>query len=100
MGDIIQQLTQRLATLEPIKLMIQDESQHHIGHSGAQGGRHIHLQIVSQHFDGLSQLKRHRLVYQAVGELIPHPIHALAIEALTPDESLTPPHKNTPRFAD
>jgi len=42
--------------------------------------------VVSEKFQGQPPIKRHRLVYQAMGDLMQTDIHALAIEAFTPDE--------------
>jgi BolA protein len=41
---------------------------------------------VSEAFEGLSRLARHRAVLDRVGDLIPHPVHALAIRAYAPHE--------------
>jgi stress-induced morphogen len=59
------------------------------GHAGAAPGGQTHwrLRIVSPAFAGQSTLARHRMVYAALGELMQHPIHALAIRAETPDEA-------------
>jgi len=77
-------LAERLAALEPAALDIQDESHLHAGHAGARdGGRHFRVRIVSNRFEGLGTLARHRLVYDCVRDLMPHPIHALAITAGT-----------------
>jgi len=46
-------------------------------------GRHFRVRIRSEQFAGLTRIARHRLVYDAVAELIPQGIHALAIEAET-----------------
>jgi len=76
-----------LATLSPTAVNIQDESHKHAGHAGAQDGRgHFKLYIVSEQFNGLSMLKRHQLVYQALAELLKTDIHALSIQAKTPSE--------------
>lgn len=76
-----------LASLSPTVLNIQDESHKHVGHAGAQDGRgHFKLLIVSEQFTGLSMLKRHQLVYQALAELLKTDIHALSIQAKTPSE--------------
>ncbi len=76
-----------LVSLSPTVLSIQDESHKHAGHAGAQDGRgHFKLQIVSEQFTGLSILKRHQLVYQALAELLKTDIHALSIQAKTPSE--------------
>ena len=75
------------AALDPLQLELSDESDTHVGHPGAQGGAgHYHLVIVSARFAGLGPVARHRLVYDAVGDLIPNEVHALAIEAYAPDE--------------
>ena len=80
-------LRARLAELHPSMLDIQDDSAQHAGHAGSEaGGRHFSVTIVSEHFLGLSRLARHRAVLDRVGDLIPHPVHALAIRAYTPDE--------------
>ncbi|MFT0534076.1 BolA family protein [Castellaniella hirudinis] len=85
LDPVLQQLRQRLQVLSPSGLTLIDESHLHIGHAGAQGGaRHFRLRIVSNQFHGLSTLARHRLVYDCVRDLMPHPVHALAIEAGTP----------------
>ncbi len=76
-----------LVSLSPTVLNIQDESHKHAGHAGAQDGRgHFKLLIVSEQFTGLSMLKRHQLVYQALAELLKTDIHALSIQAKTPTE--------------
>jgi len=85
--DVAQTLEERLAALAPSKLEIQDDSALHAGHAGsASGGRHFSVTIVSERFAGLSRLARHRAVLDRVGDLIPHPVHALAIRAFAPDE--------------
>lgn len=82
--DLRAVLARRLAALEPARLDLIDESHLHAGHVGAQGGaRHFRVRIVSNRFQGLGTLARHRLVYDCVRDLMPHPIHALAIEAGT-----------------
>jgi len=75
----------RLAALEPTTLDIRDDSHLHAGHAGAQGGAgHYHVRIVAARFAGLSPVARHRLVYDLLQDLIPHPIHALALDAQAP----------------
>lgn len=80
------ELTARLQTLAPSKLEIIDESHLHAGHAGNTGGGHFKVLIVSEQFAGLLPLKRHRLVFAAVGDLMQEQIHALSIEAKTPAE--------------
>ncbi len=75
------------AALSPESLQVDDESHLHVGHEGAKGGLgHFRVLVVSDEFQGQSQIKRHRLVYQAMGDLMQTDIHALTIEAFTADE--------------
>ncbi len=75
-------LKERLAALSPRHLEIIDESHLHAGHEGSKGGAsHFRVVISSDQFAGLAPLARHRLVYDQVQDLIPYPIHALAIVA-------------------
>jgi BolA protein len=76
----------RLAALEPAQLEIQDDSAKHAGHAGAKDGGHYAVRIVAPRFAGLSTMQRHRLVYDAIGDLAQQRIHALSISAKTPDE--------------
>jgi BolA protein len=73
--------------LTPEMVEISDDSHLHVGHAGAKDGRgHFSVVIVSEKFRDLGQLKRHRLVYDALGELMETDIHALAIKAYSSDE--------------
>ena len=86
----VAQIEQRLrAGLAPLRLEIVDESALHAGHAGAResGGGHFAVTIVSAAFAGQSLLARHRLVYDALGEVLRREIHALSIRALSPDEA-------------
>jgi len=74
------------ARLAPASLEVQDDSHQHAGHAGAREGRHFTVRIVSERFNGLSRLARHRLVYDSLNDLIPRGIHALAIEARAPGD--------------
>ncbi|MFN7088123.1 MAG: BolA family protein [Burkholderiales bacterium] len=80
-------IRERLAALEPESYTLHDDSAAHRGHAGAaSGGGHFNLTIVSPKFRNLSTLARHRLVYEAMGDLMQRDIHALSISALTPEE--------------
>lgn len=84
-------LAQRLAPLAPLFVDIHDDSAEHAGHAGAAGGAgHFSLVIVSKAFAGQGRLARHRAVLERVGDLIPHPVHALAIQAYSPEEFNVP----------
>ena len=47
---------------------------------------HFAAAIVASQFNGLRPLARHQLVYQALGALMGREIHALSIDASTPEE--------------
>ncbi|UXH77211.1 BolA family protein [Roseateles amylovorans] len=75
------------AALDPVvSLHLRDDSAHHAGHAGAREGGHYYLEIVSSRFAGLPRVARHRLVYDALADLMKKGIHALAIDARAPDE--------------
>ena len=48
---------------------------------------HYAARIVSPVFAGLRAVARHQLVYRALGARMGREIHAMTIEALTPEES-------------
>ena len=87
--SVAETIRERLAALEPQALDLTDESEMHRGHAGYHegGGTHWRLAIVSARFSGQSTVERHRLIYRALGALMQHPIHALAITARSPEET-------------
>lgn len=88
MTDTIEALFKsRLDALAPISIEIGDDSALHAGHAGAGGGGHYRLRIVSESFRGKTTIQRHRLIYNALGDLMRCKIHALTILAVTPDEA-------------
>jgi len=73
--------------LSPQVLHVTDDSHKNVGHAGARDGRgHFSVHIVSAAFGGMPLLARHRRVYAALGDMLQTDIHALAIDARTPDE--------------
>ena len=67
--------------------MVKDQSHLHTGHTGAKDGRgHFDVTIVAAEFADKSRLERHRMVYDALGDLMETDIHALRIKALTSEE--------------
>lgn len=85
-------LTQIRTCLEqqfaPASLDVTDDSHRHVGHEGARDGRgHFSVRIVSDVFNGQAALARHRAIYAALGNLMETDIHALAIDARTPEET-------------
>lgn len=76
------------AALAPDSVEIVDESHLHAGHAGARDGRgHFRVVVVAACFAGQTPIKRHRTVYAALGDMMQTDIHALSIDARTPDES-------------
>ncbi len=72
---------------EPTELLIKDQSHLHAGHEGAKDGRgHFDVTIVSSAFEGQNRIQRHRMVYDALTQLLLTDIHALRIKAFTPGE--------------
>jgi len=84
----LERLTQRLRDgLAPEHLQVLDDSHRHAGHAGAASGRgHFSVLVSSARFAGLGTLKRHRLVYEVVGDMMTTDIHALSIQAFAPGE--------------
>jgi BolA protein len=87
-ADRVARLRARLTeALQPVSLEIIDESARHAGHAGAaSGGGHFIVNIVAAAFQGKTPIQRHRMVYDAVGEMMHAEIHALSIQAKTPQE--------------
>lgn len=76
--------------LDPMELLIKDQSQLHAGHEGAKDGKgHFDVTIVSAQFCGQNRIERHRMVYDALTELLQTDIHALRIKAFAPSERKT-----------
>jgi len=86
--SVAEEIVRRLQSLSPTRLDLEDESARHAGHAGAAPGGNTHwrLRIESPAFAGKPTVARHRMVYQALGDLMQHPIHALAISARSPGE--------------
>lgn len=89
MGKVAMAIDNKLRTeFAPTRLVIEDESSRHRGHSGyREGGEsHFRVEIVSAAFDGKSRVARQRLVYGALKEEFDAGLHALALTTLTPAE--------------
>jgi len=72
--------------LHPVSLDIIDESAKHAGHAGAaSGGGHFIVTIVSSAFADKGLIQCHRMVYDALDDIMHTEIHALSIQASTPD---------------
>ena len=81
-------IRERLQALAPLELQVEDDSARHAGHPGAAGGGgHYNVRMRSTCFEGKSRLERHRLVYDALADLLQREIHALAMVLLAPGET-------------
>lgn len=88
--DVSVELERRLReALAPERLVVTDESERHRGHEGHVPGVSTHFRVTvrSRRLAGLSAVARQRAVYDAVGELMGDPIHALAIDADAGDDA-------------
>lgn len=86
--NTIDLIHQKLAVLAPTVIQITDDSAKHAGHAGAKsGGGHYQLSITSASFAGKPTIARHRMIYDALGEMMQQQIHALSIKAQTPEEN-------------
>jgi BolA family transcriptional regulator, general stress-responsive regulator len=90
--SVIDRMRTTLTTeLAPIRLDIVDESGRHAHHAGArpEGETHFRVRIVSAAFEGKTRLERHRLVNALLAPEFAAGVHALALTAMTPAETLS-----------
>ena len=87
-GPVASEMLRRLASLNPTKLDLVDDSEKHRGHGGynAAGESHFTLVIESAEFAGKSRVERQRMVHAALGDLVGNRVHALSIKAKAPGE--------------
>lgn len=85
-NSIVEKLT---AALAPTVLDVHNDSHLHQGHAGSPGtgSSHFRIKVVSERFDGLGRLDRHRLINAALADELAGAVHALSITALTPGEA-------------
>lgn len=89
MDNVAATITQLLeSALKPMILEVIDDSAKHAGHAGAREGGQSHFSviIVSDKFEGVARVGRHRMIYDALNPLFGEGLHALAITAKTPQE--------------
>jgi BolA protein len=85
--------TQLESAFAAARVSVIDDSARHVGHAEARAGAgHFQVRIESQAFTGRSRLQRHRMVYEVLANMMPGDIHALNIEAISPDDD-NPPRK-------
>lgn len=84
MGPMATRIQTRLTeALSPLHLELVDES--HM-HSGPARETHFNLAVVSAAFEGQRQVRRHRLVYDALRAELAEGVHALTLRTLSPEE--------------
>ncbi|HVU80959.1 MAG TPA: BolA family protein [Rhodanobacteraceae bacterium] len=69
----------------PASLEVVDEGHLHIGHAG-EGSGHFRVRIAAAVFAGKTRVQQHRMVYDALADLMGNGIHALAIEVRALDD--------------
>lgn len=86
--DRVSAIRERLqGAFAPDRLDIRDDSALHAGHAGARDGAgHYAVTIRAEAFRGRSRIQRHRMVYEALADLMPREIHALSIDAAAAGE--------------
>jgi BolA protein len=90
MGAIFDAIQQKLTSaFQPLRLEIEDDSDRHHGHAGAnpEGESHFNVLIESAAFEGAPKVARQRMVYQVLAQELAGPLHALSVKALAPGES-------------
>ena len=88
MGPVEEKMMQRIQqALQPTLLEVSNESPKHQGHLDSSYGAetHFRVKIASSCLDGLSKVQAHRRVYEAIGDLIDNPIHALSVAVVSPN---------------
>ena len=85
--EIKKEIKKRLdEKLDLIHFEIKDFTGRHLNHKLNEGGFHLETTIVSDNFIDKNLIDRHRMVYDAMGELMKHEIHALSMKTLTKAE--------------
>ena len=85
--EIKKEIKKRLVEkLDLIHFEVKDFTGRHLNHKLHEGGFHLETTIVSDNFIDKTLIERHRLVYDAMGELMKHDIHALSMKTLTRSE--------------
>ncbi len=88
--SIIKSLEKKLReTFNPDMLEVINESHLHAGHQpgfDGTGESHIRIRIISSQFDGITLIDRHRKINALLDDEIAAGLHAIAIEANSPDE--------------
>ena len=89
MARVAEAMREKLQTaFSPERLEVIDDSDKHVGHSGARPGgeSHFTVTITAEGFRGLGRLQRQRKVYAALAEELAGPVHALSLQTAVPGE--------------
>eukprot|EP00601_Ochromonadales_sp_CCMP2298_P002579 CAMPEP_0173177686 /NCGR_PEP_ID=MMETSP1141-20130122/5124_1 /TAXON_ID=483371 /ORGANISM="non described non described, Strain CCMP2298" /LENGTH=109 /DNA_ID=CAMNT_0014100105 /DNA_START=43 /DNA_END=372 /DNA_ORIENTATION=+ len=70
------------SSFQPTFLDVINESYKHNVPKGSES--HFKVVVVSQTFEGMSLIQRHRAVNHSLGDMLKNDIHALSIQAKTP----------------
>ncbi|MGQ5701150.1 BolA family protein [Sandaracinobacteroides sp. A072] len=90
MGVVKDEIELRLReNFHPLKLVVNDDSEKHRGHSGhdPRGESHFSVEIVSEVFRGMNRVMRQRAVNRALADLLEERVHALALKASAPEDN-------------
>jgi len=94
---IYDSIVKKLSMLQPVELVVEDESYKHAGHAGTQGlassETHFNVRVIASCFDGLSLVQRHKMIYTVLTNEMSNGIHALSIYAKTPTEEANKANK-------
>lgn len=71
-------------SLDPVHLEVLDETSMHNVPAGSES--HFRVRVISEAFAGQRLVERHRTVNQLLASELEGPVHALALETLTPEE--------------
>lgn len=85
---LIDEIKNRIASkIQDCKIEIIDESHLHAGHkNNVHGSAHFKAVIISEHFENLNLIERHKKIYAILGKDMGTTIHAFSMKTFTPDE--------------
>lgn len=84
-GPVEARITAKLgAAFVPAELLVENQSDRHSGPPGRES--HFKVVVVSDRFAGQGLVQRHRAVNECLAEELRTGVHALTIEALTPEQ--------------
>ena len=81
MVDKIKKIISSKININHIEII--DQSSQHAGHSQNSGGGHYTAIIISDDFINKNLVERHRMVYDALDDMMQNEIHAFSMRTLT-----------------